>query len=515
MITIKEPAAANCKISFSTPFQPFLDMQTPRMPESFLSMEEALYKHAAEIADGIILQKLTEIHADNDFVKGTIKKARCDSPFPLINKGWKDVSVLLQGGTKVLIKTPYVRKDWKKITGRNHKKRGENGSGMYPVLEALGIKDGVSPATRSEIALYTVQAASYQEAVQMLERKGLKIGTSTLARIACQTARTDISLRDAALSAAMNIPVSPDGPLAGKRVRASIDGGRTRTRITKKGRRTKKGRHRFKTAWREPRILVIDLIDEKGDYDSLRLPLYDVLIDDGEASFTMLIGYLRLLGAAYCEVFEFISDGAEWIWNRVDQMLIQSEIPESSAILVLDFYHASEHLSDAVELCKSLPKKEREKIYKKLRHILRHEPDGILKVIKELKLLGKTRRGKKMKAALNYFEAHTDHMQYALLDEMKLPVGSGQVESAVRRVINLRFKSNGTFWKEETAENLMHLRAFFKSGRWKELIIRVLTGEFKTPLFNPQQQKNGSNHISEKKNIPQYDEDLHEERMVA
>jgi hypothetical protein len=33
---------------------------------------------------------------------------------------------------------------------------------------------------------------------------------------------------------------------------------------------------------------------------------------------------------------------------------------------------------------------------------------------------------------------------------MKLPVGSGQVESAVRRVVNLRFKAPGSFWKEAT-----------------------------------------------------------------
>ena len=498
------------------PFQPFLEMTIPRNPESFLDMERKLYRHAAQAADSIMLQKITELHEDKDFVKEIVKEVREDNEFPLINKGWKDVSVLLPGGTKVLIKTPYLRKNWKKISGKKHKKRGQKGSGMYPVLEALGIKDGVSPATRSEIALYTVQAASYQEAVRMLERKGLKIGKSTLKRIAVATARADISLRDAALSAAMNMPVSPDGPLAGKRVRVSIDGGRTRTRKKKKGRKTKKGRHGFKAMWKEPRILVIDLLDDDGTYDSLRLPLYDVLIDDGDASFNLIVGYLRLLGAAFCEVFEFISDGADWIWNRVDQMLIQAEIPESAAVLALDFYHACEHLADAVELCKSLSRKEREKIYKKLRHVLRHDRNGVQKIIEELKQLGTTRRGKKMKEALNYFEKHTNHMQYALLDEMKLPVGSGQVESAVRRVINLRFKSNGTFWKEETAENLMHLRSFFKAGRWEELMSRVLTGEFKMPSFEPsQQEKYDLAHALEIIFSSKYPDELKGERKIA
>ena len=66
---------------------------------------------------------------------------------------------------------------------------------------------------------------------------------------------------------------------------------------------------------------------------------------------------------------------------------------------------------------------------------------------------------------------------------MCLPIGSGQVESAVRRVINLRFKAPGTFWKEGIVKGLMHLRAFFKAGRWDEMMKRILTGQFITPTF--------------------------------
>ena len=141
---------------------------------------------------------------------------------------------------------------------------------------------------------------------------------------------------------------------------------------------------------------------------------------------------------------------------------------------------------------------------------------GVQKVIAELKLMGKTRRGKKMKKAVEYFQKHINHMQYALLDEMKLPVGSGQVESAVRRVINLRFKSNGTFWKGETVEELMHLRAFFKAGRWEELMNRVLTGEFKMPSFlSKRQRKRNSDGELEIISFSKHPDELQTERRVA
>ena len=68
-------------------------------------------------------------------------------------------------------------------------------------------------------------------------------------------------------------------------------------------------------------------------------------------------------------------------------------------------------------------------------------------------------------------------------------VTSGQVESAVRRVVNLRFKAPGSFWKEDKVEQLMHLRAYFKAGRWDELIKGVLTREYDRPTFAPDKQK--------------------------
>ena len=51
-----------------------------------------------------------------------------------------------------------------------------------------------------------------------------------------------------------------------------------------------------------------------------------------------------------------------------------------------------------------------------------------------------------------------------------LPIGSGVVESAVRRVVNLRFKSASMFWREDHLEPLLALRALLKSGRWEDFI---------------------------------------------
>ncbi len=57
----------------------------------------------------------------------------------------------------------------------------------------------------------------YVQAAQMLSRRGLTCDVSSLVRITTATAEASTRLRDAALEAALRLPVPSDGPLAGKR----------------------------------------------------------------------------------------------------------------------------------------------------------------------------------------------------------------------------------------------------------------------------------------------------------
>lgn len=457
----------------------------PHTPQELLQLEQRLSTTAAQTADQIVLVQLTRAHEAETFVTQAIAHARAQSSVPLVHKGFRMTSVLLLGGTRVVIETPYLREDRRGRRGRCRHTRGPHGAGCYPVLEALGIADRVSPATRAEVALHVVQAASYREAAAMLARRGLSCDVSSLVRISTVLASASIRLRDAALEAALHVPVPCDGPLAGKRVRVSLDGGRVRLRRTHRGRKTAKGRHGFSTPWREPRVLGIDILDPQGQPERLGLPLYDALIGDAEATWALVIGSLRLLGAAHAAVVEFIADGAEWIWDRTERLTRLAEIPAAKLVEGLDFYHASPYLYETIAPDRRLSKAQRQALYKRLRHALRHQADGVEGVMEELRALATTRRDKAITRALRYVEAHAHRMRYVALEARKLSIGSGQVESAVRRVINLRFKAPGSFWTETTVSGLRHLRAAFKAGRWDEIMRGVMTDTFQAPSFEP------------------------------
>src|SRR6266571_6462573 len=105
-------------------------------------------------------------------------------------------------------------------------------------------------------------------------------------------------------------------------------------------------------------------------------------------------------------------------------------------------------LTETLATCRTMPKAQRQALYKRLRHALRYQTEGVEAVQEALRALATTHRSKAITRALGYVEAHAHRRRYVTLEARKLPIGSGQVESAVRRVANLRCKAPGSFWTE-------------------------------------------------------------------
>ena len=121
------------------------------------------------------------------------------------------------------------------------------------------------------------------------------------------------------------------------------------------------------------------------------------------------------------QVTVFIGDGAPWIWNRV------IDLANEKSILILDFYHACEHLA---KICKDLYREETENFwdsYKNWKELL--YAGKVNKVIEQLRQIMKTVRKQSILESLlgeiKYFEDNKCRMEYDKYKKMKLPIGSG------------------------------------------------------------------------------------------
>jgi hypothetical protein len=73
--------------------------------------------------------------------------------------------------------------------------------------------------------------------------------------------------------------------------------------------------------------------------------------------------------------------------------------------------------------------------------------------------------------AIKYLEKREvkGQLNYAKAIEENLPIGSGEVESAHRTILQKRLKIPGAWWRLERAEEMAQLRALRANNRWDEL----------------------------------------------
>lgn len=357
---------------------------------------------------------------------------------------------------------------------RTGKGRGRAGSGLYPELAVLGIHHGKTAALTDRVARHSALLPSFEHAQHELQSHGLKLPLKEVRRIATHLGAHVLTSRKRDLLDYRAGCLSAGQELAGKRVACCIDAGKSRLRrVTRKQKgkgKNKKQRRRYKTDWREVKLLVIYEINAKGEKVRTSRPWIDGTFGGPDEVMELLAMHLHRLGAAGAEVVVVLADGAPWIWERLGWVANRVGWRDEQWQFVLDFWHAAQHIGLALGHV-PIAQKERQRLYRKLRKWLK--AGKAWEMTQELRRLGQTHGVLSALAEnLGYLEKHEDHchMDYGRFLRQGLPIGSGAVESAIRRVINLRIKGPGLLWEEENAEAMVVLRAAALSGRWDELL---------------------------------------------
>lgn len=312
------------------------------------------------------------------------------------------------------------------------------------------------------------------EAAEHAKHDGVIISEKRLRQITIRVSQTGLDLRKQRLAN----PPPPCDDWKGKRIAVLLDGGRIQIRENHRARKPQNGGRHYDTAWREPKLFVIYEIDENGHKRKKSSSRCDGTIGTPDAITELLIAELKLHGAAQAEQVIFLSDGAPWIWNRLDDIAAKSGIAPEKVRKCLDFYHAVEHLTKMADAIPFASEKQRRKFLDEMKHSMK-----TLESKQFLDVLAKYRRkgNKTIRQEYQYFVNHALGLNYREMIELKLPIGSGAVESAIRRVVNLRLKGAGMFWLLENAEGFLHLRCQLKSGNWAQCFDEIMNNYSKIP----------------------------------
>jgi len=222
-------------------------------------------------------------------------------------------------------------------------------------------------------------------------------------------------------------------------------------------------------------LLTICQFGEDGQKIKSVNPILDGSCGSLDNFFELLREYLLSINLDEASEIVFCADGGKGIRPGIDKLIC--ELSLSDAKQILDYTHAKQNISIVKKLISDalkLSDKESRKLSTQIRELLWN---GCINRITDLvreKPAGKRKAPKAALKKLNeYFGEHA-RFQYRKFRENGLPAGSGAVESAIRRVINLRIKGSGLFWKREHAENIIFLRSSVLTGKLKNAIRKGL-----------------------------------------
>ena len=400
-------------------------------------------------------------------IAAAAKKVRAEFDKPLRKVASRIVNVQFQCNLMIGITSQYCVP--RNRHGRSrHARRGKEGAGIYLETAALGILEGQSPGLRSQLSRTAVLLPSIDLTTQEMKRGGVELDEKSVHAILNVTALSALAARSELLEQWRKGALAQEQTLAGKRVVVGIDAGKARSREAKRGKHGPTGRSRFFTEWRDVKIMTIYVINERGRIDRSFEPVIDVTFLSADHLMELVSMHLYRLGAKNALKVHFVGDGADWIWDRVGLAALRAGLSRNQWTAAIDFYHVMEQLNQALLSVPGWDDKTRKRERTKLRNWLRNQQ--IDDIIAFLRRISSRSNAKVIEGRIAYLERRRDMMAYRKLRRKHWPIGSGAVESAVRRVINLRIKAPGSFWKLECAEGVAYLRAHALTGRWDELM---------------------------------------------
>jgi len=344
----------------------------------------------------------------------------------------------------------------------------EGGDGFFPLDEKLGIEKKHTPGCNYFMSLFTSQGVYEKSKGRFHEifrpegkdlismRKVLDMDYELGERV--ENVRQGEIEKIYERGEGIEMEDAVDGVMA-----VSVDATKVREKLGEEI--TSGGRKRYKIGFKDAKIATVSEVrwDEKRKEAKCVNISYVSAEEHADDFFKRIwVEMNRRSRDLSCHQIVFLGDGADWIWNRV------GDLANDRSVLILDFYHACEHLAD---LCKVLYGEGTEEFRKQFdRWTDLFYKGKVQKVIDQMReIMVDTRKQSILESLLgqiSYFEDNKEKMHYDKYRKMRLPIGSGTVESACKNVIGGRMKGGGMTWSPSGADGMLQIRSSVESGRF-------------------------------------------------
>ena len=155
-----------------------------------------------------------------------------------------------------------------------------------------------------------------------------------------------------------------------------------------------------------------------------------------------------------------IGDGATWIANQIEEQF------GSQSTYLVDFYHVCEYLAEAAPTCDG-GKGKKEWIEKQKNSLKAGRLEETFNALEPYREPSSVKDcDAPVRRCYRYLDNRRNQLDYAKAIAHGLPIGSGEVESAHRYVIQRRLKLPGAWWKEENAADMLALRTNKANQNW-------------------------------------------------
>lgn len=209
-----------------------------------------------------------------------------------------------------------------------------------------------------------------------------------------------------------------------------------------------------KICWKEARLTVAK---EKGSITKFFL----ATLGTTERAGDLLKKCVQKIGYGEKTKIHCLGDGASWIYEQVERVF------GVQANYLIDFFHLSDYLAAAAQSCtdddpKKWFKEQQEKLKK-------NKIDEVLKILKmSIESKEVIDKDAPVRQCCRYIENRKGQFNYLDAINNELPIGSGEIESGNKSVVQKRLKIPGAWWKMETAEHMLALRCIRINGDWKK-----------------------------------------------